>query len=325
MQYGMVSRFVTGDDLPAMCESAPPFVLLHYVNYGYQSRGVPFRLLGSLRKMRTHSPGRFITVFHELYASGPPWRSAFWLRPLQRRIAQSIARLSESCVLTSGTARDQLYSLAPAVPLVVQPVSSGFGEPLLSPERISQKDPHHWLICGGTALLEKSVRSFRQVLPLLPDAFAPRQLSVVGGTDNPVVRALLRDMPNVKWSYHPRIGAAEASQIMAGCSCAWLDYFHTAAAPVDALFKSSVFAALGAHGVIPVFPHETKPLVFEEDRVPGLFFVDLGKAWLPEPEARATIGCQMYDWYHRRASLRQLTRVVAKLLGLGARPALTSS
>src|SRR5262245_37681211 len=54
-------------------------VLLHYVNYGFQERGVPYRLLSILRALRKRQRGRFVTVFHELFASGPPWRSAFWL------------------------------------------------------------------------------------------------------------------------------------------------------------------------------------------------------------------------------------------------------
>src|SRR5215469_13504075 len=57
-------------------------VILHYVNYGYQKRGVPFALLSILRKIRARCPGKFLTIFHELYASGrAPWESAFWLRP----------------------------------------------------------------------------------------------------------------------------------------------------------------------------------------------------------------------------------------------------
>src|SRR6266513_2083086 len=58
-------------------------VLLHYVNYGFQKRGVPFRLLTILQALVEQHRGRMVTIFHELYASGPPWTSAFWVRPLQ--------------------------------------------------------------------------------------------------------------------------------------------------------------------------------------------------------------------------------------------------
>src|SRR5207253_579189 len=52
-------------------------VLLHYVNYGFQKRGIPFRLLSILRALRKQHRGKLVTVFHELYASGSPWTSAF--------------------------------------------------------------------------------------------------------------------------------------------------------------------------------------------------------------------------------------------------------
>src|SRR5712691_6473388 len=54
-------------------------VILHFVNYGYQKRGVPFWLLPILRGLRAQCRGAWLTIFHELYASGPPWKSAFWL------------------------------------------------------------------------------------------------------------------------------------------------------------------------------------------------------------------------------------------------------
>src|SRR5438874_13373770 len=77
--------------------SAHEHVILHYVNYGYQARGVPFLLRSFVKKLRRNLRGRWITVFHELYASGPPWKSAFWLRPFQVRIARDMIDASSSC------------------------------------------------------------------------------------------------------------------------------------------------------------------------------------------------------------------------------------
>src|SRR2546425_8201619 len=44
-------------------------VLLHYVNYGFQKRGVPFRLLSILRALRRQHRNKLVAIFHELYAS----------------------------------------------------------------------------------------------------------------------------------------------------------------------------------------------------------------------------------------------------------------
>lgn len=72
-------------------------VFLHYVGYGYDPRGLPHWLVDALTEL---PPGRLTTFYHELWASGPPWSSAFWLHPFQRHLAFKLARISRS-ILTS--------------------------------------------------------------------------------------------------------------------------------------------------------------------------------------------------------------------------------
>ena len=323
-KYGALSQFVAGNDLARFHDSAHHAVLLHYVNYGYHDRGVPFHLPGALRQLRGHGTARVATIFHELYASGPPWRSAFWLQPFQRGIARSIARLSDACVVTNRTAQAQLRRLAADIPVSVQPVPSNFGEPILTRAQMEVKDPHRWVICGGTALLEKSVRSFHRILARVPEQFYPRELFVLGGNDSPAVREMLKDLSGVKWSYQPQVDASAASEILSRCSLGWLDYFHHPTAPVDALLKSGVFAALCAHGVIAVQPHKMAPLVLDQETLPGPFFVDDFRAELPSRDERAEIGWKLHEWYHQRASLKKLARVVGKALGFEGPSVLTS-
>src|SRR4051812_27972038 len=75
-------------------------VVLHYVNYGYQARGVPFLLRAFVKQLRAQLRGRWVTTFHELYASGPPWKSEFWLRPFQVKIARDLIDLSDACFVS---------------------------------------------------------------------------------------------------------------------------------------------------------------------------------------------------------------------------------
>src|SRR5207237_6764629 len=74
---------ISGLNVGASAELARGYehVVLHYANYGYQARGVPFLLATFVKQLRQQLRGRWVTTFHELYASGPPWESAFWLRP----------------------------------------------------------------------------------------------------------------------------------------------------------------------------------------------------------------------------------------------------
>ena len=68
-------------------------VLLHYANYGYAPRGCPFWLIEGLGRWKKRNPrSQLAVMFHELYASASPWRSAFWLSPIQRRLASRLAR-----------------------------------------------------------------------------------------------------------------------------------------------------------------------------------------------------------------------------------------
>ena len=75
--------------------------ILHYVNYGYQARGVPFALRNFVKRLRSQLRGRWVTTFHELYASGPPWKSEFWLGPFQVRIARDLIDLSDVCIVSN--------------------------------------------------------------------------------------------------------------------------------------------------------------------------------------------------------------------------------
>jgi hypothetical protein len=292
-------------------------VLLHYVNYGFQKRGVPFRLLSILRELRRQRHGKLVTIFHELYASGPPWTSVFWLQPLQIHLAKSVGRLSDACIVSSDNFRRELQRMVPSAQIELHPVPSGLGEPSLSSDQISNRDPHHWAIFGGTALVERSLRTFRRLLPRIPDSIAPEKLFVLGGEDNPVARSLLVDLA-VEFDYRPRIAAADASEILKACSFGWFNYFHRPDVETSVILKSSAFASACAHGVIPVFPHRGSAISLDGDRLPGPFFVASDRCEIPGAGDRAGIAAGIYDWYQRHASPEFLVRAIAKTLGLNA-------
>jgi hypothetical protein len=318
--------FATADS--ALTQKNFDHVILHYVNYGYQKRGVPFALLSILHEIRARCRGRFLTIFHELYASGPPWKSAFWLRPLQMQIAKSIALISDAAIVSSETLLRMLRRLAPETTVSIHPVLSNFGEPRLSGDQLANRDPHRWVICGGTALVERSLRSFRAIVDRIPDDVALRELFVVGGKANDKIRALIVDLlhhtanspwrANIRAEYLPEIDAAEASQILSSCSFAWLDYFHRRNVPTDIILKSSVFAALCAHGVITIFSQKPRAITVEGDALSAHFFVDPPHCELPALAEQAHVATEIYNWYHRRASSENLVCGIAKALELTA-------
>jgi len=302
------------DRLDAAVQNADR-VLLHYVNYGYQKRGVPFRLLSILRRLRQQYGGALLTIFHELYASGPPWSSAFWLRPLQIHLAKSVARLPDECIVSNENFVRELRRLVPNARVHLHPVPSGLGEPWLSREQIANRDPHRWVIVGGTALCERSLRTLAASIREIPESITPRSLPVLGGHENPVTRSLLADLA-IEWDYRPGIAAAEASEILKTCSFTWFNYFHRPDVETAVILKSSAFASACAHGVIPVFPHRGSPISVEGDRLPGPFFVSRGENHVPTADERAAIAQSIYDWYQRHVSSDLLVNGVADVLGL---------
>ena len=292
-------------------------VILHYVNYGYQARGIPFGLVRIMSDLRQACRGRILTVFHELYASGPPWKSAFWLQPVQKRIARTLAQLSEISVVSSEAMLRDLGRLASGVKGIVHPVLSNFGEPDLSAGQFLQRDPHRWTICGGTALIERSLKSFRKIMNRIPEEIAPRQLSVFGGNDNSTIRSLLPEC-GIQTDYRPRIEAADAIAILSASSFLWLDYFDRQEVPMEFVLKSTAFAAACTHGVVPIFPHRGSEISIEGDRLPGPFFINADSLELPTVNARATLAEQFYGWYQRHASSDHLARGIARALQLTA-------
>ena len=292
-------------------------VILHYVNYGYQARGIPFALVPIVRALRRTCRGRFLTIFHELYASGPPWKSSFWLQPLQKRIARTITQLSSVCLVSSEGMLRQLGKLAPHTEGIVHPVLSNFGEPEISPDQIRQRDSHRWTICGGTALIERSLNSFREIKGRIPAEIAPQQLFVFGGNDSSTVRTLLLEL-GIQTDYRPGIASADASSILSDSSFLWLDYFDRSDVPSEFVLKSTTFSAASAHGVIPIFPHRSSEISVAGDRLPGPFFVEPESSELPAPDDRAKVAERYYDWYQRRASSDHLARGIGRALELTA-------
>ena len=287
-------------------------ILLHYVNYGYDPRGIPLWLPRVLRYLKSSRP--LLTIFHELYARGFWRQSAFWLRPLQMRLARSIARLSDRAIVSSELSRDQLLQLAPETPVMVHPVVSNFGEPELAPEAIAKRDPHRWIICGRGELLKRSLRSFLKIADRIEASCAPHELFVVGGAENPVIREALREEKKIKTDYYPAVEASFASEVLASCAFGWLDYFVHPDIPVSAILKSSSFAAFCAHGVIPVSPHSGAAIALEADALPGPFFVSTAGGKIPPEAERPLVAQSIYSWYQRHACSTHLAATVAAAL-----------
>ena len=102
-------------------------VILQMSGYGFSKRGTPLWLLSELEKRRAHIK-KFGVFFHELYAMGPPWRSSFWLSPVQRYVSRRLAELADFWMTNREGSADWLMRYASDKPHAVLPVFSKFGE-----------------------------------------------------------------------------------------------------------------------------------------------------------------------------------------------------
>lgn len=207
-------------------------VILHMSIYGYARRGLCGWLPEDVAELKRRRPDvRVTVVFHELYAFGPPWRSAFWTHIPQRLIIERLARLADRIVTNSENHLTRLGRMT-SMPILLRPVFSNVGEP-------SRRTP--------TAERRPSIVVFgseptrARALKNAADILASTSLEVVEvGSGNRV----LEPASNSLW-----LGALPAEALSEVLSERLYGLFGQ---DMSYAQKSSVFAAYAAHGCVPI-------------------------------------------------------------------------
>jgi hypothetical protein len=254
-RHGIENRFAAAAELPradpaaladalaALSNDGETAVLLHYANYGYQPRGCPAWLVDGLARWRSRHQSRLVTVFHEIAATGPPWRSSFWLSPLQRRLAAALARLSGGVTTSLEIHRRMLLRWVPDREVAVLPVFSTVGEPSAPPPLLARA--RRLVVFGGPGTRARAYRELGPALALACRTLGIEEVCDVGPGDGLGDGPAAADLPvPVR-----RLGAlpgAEVSELLAGSMAGFVGY------PAPFLPKSTIFAAYCAHRVLPV-------------------------------------------------------------------------
>lgn len=273
-------------------------VLLHYVNYGFERRGCPRWLVGGVARWRAGAPGRrLVTFFHEVYASGPPWRSSFWTSPAQRRLAARLLRASDGAATSLALYGRMLARWRPSPPVAVMPVFSTVGEPATVPPA-GERDPRAMLVFGGAGNRRRAYGELRQALTAACRALAIAEILDLG-PPLPELPPVLDGLPVRALGVLPE---KEVSGILLRSYAGFLGY------PAPMLAKSTVFAAYCAHGLVPVCAWALRrsgaaealpPPCWEPDREPAP----------PDPTAlaeRARTWYRDHDLAHQAAVFRSL-------------------
>jgi hypothetical protein len=241
----------TSGELFSVLPTDDATVLLHYEGYGYAMRGCPLWLMNGLKQWRSeNNHRRLVTMFHELYATGPPWTSSFWLSPVQKSLMTQLARLSDQWMTSleryaatvrrlSDNTSARAYSL---------PVFSSIGEPLSTPPLA---DRRRRMIVFGTRgrrieVYRRSSANLNRICERLGiteilDVGRAVKFDFASELDVPVV--LLGELPG-----------AEVSCLLLDAVAGVLDY------SAAFLGKSTIFAAYCAHRTIPIIANYDDPM-----------------------------------------------------------------
>lgn len=250
-------------------------VIVHMSGYGYAHRGLCGWLASDIKLLKQQRPDVRVTIiFHELFAFGPPWRSAFWTHLPQRWIVERLARLADR-VITNCAMHQARLSPMTSTPILMRPVFSNVCEPSsLTP----WADRNRRIVVFGSETTR--ARALRNA-----QAF-------ISSTDIEIVEVGSGNRTIEAGSGRHWLGSMPMLELSAVLSRSMFGLFgqHSSCAQ-----KSSVFAAYAAHGCIPVLHGgEVYPSDLTQDRhfittrlmATGLDSIHLNK-----------ISLNLYNWY----------------------------
>lgn len=218
-------------------------VLLHYVGYGYAKRGCPSWLVNGLERWKLSGSNRcLITMFHELYANGPIWTSAFWTSPLQKNLTTRLACLSDYCITNRRAYAKVLHQLSQAkhTNILSLPVFSTVGEPS-APKPLHNR-PRRLVVFGGQGARSRVYQQSRAALERTCHELQIEEILDIGPPLNfqiqPFSKTLLTCL-----GIRPK---QEVSELLSSSVVGFFNY------PNEFLAKSTIFAAYCAHGMLAI-------------------------------------------------------------------------
>ena len=245
--------------LGALQRSHAHCVVLHYVGYAYQKRGVPWWMPGALRAWKAQNGGRVCVMFHELYAMDDvsPRGSAFWLQPLARSIVAQLAQLADNWVVSNQESASRLVHQIGAdarrgqlipVGAAIEPVApTDFGRPwpLASGRKLRVA------VFGLPGSRTKALLAHRNWLKLAHENDCIESIALIGKAADDAQNAALRELQNFIapsnasiWQSHADLAPAQISALLANCDAALSRNF-----PVH-LSKSTIYAAACEHDLV---------------------------------------------------------------------------
>lgn len=292
-------------------------IVLHYVGYGYQSRGVPMWLVGGLEQWKKAKQSRrLVVVFHELWSSGPPWRSEFFLHPLQRWLVIRLLRACDAAMTSTLTMARMLEAIEPGK-TAFQPIANSL--PAIAPTGRAWHAGGAVRVAffGQEATRLASVEAHLALVRALHDKGLLKGIDVVGRgacagpSPSADVRRLCDCVPAETVDVAGNVSAEEGARRLARADL-FLSSYRS-----DLACKSSALTAALACGCLPVLPEARNAAPLAEGR--ELLACDGS----PEAVARlverigreslAPLAQEGLGWIARHASWQTTARRIAEL------------
>jgi hypothetical protein len=276
-------------------------VVLQMSGYGFDKRGAPLWLLNELEKRRRHIKTLGV-FFHELYASGPPWSSSFWLSPIQRHIARRLVESSDFWMTSRKGSAQWLGQFAAIKPHAVLPVFSNVGEL----NEIPQTRLPRIVVFGSPGLREMTYRAAGEKL----FSWAEQSSLQVHDIGAPVEDGQLAETLRTKGVVlHGRMVDRDISVLMGGATFGLVSY------SVNVIAKSGVFAAYCAHGLCPILISEDYKLT--DGLIPGVHYLPGLKSVNDAGSVCGEIGRNAWVWYQPHSVSAHAKALVELIVAAG--------
>jgi hypothetical protein len=225
----------------SLSEGRPGALLVHLSGYGYSPDGAPTLLADALANVRADGRFQVAVYFHELFATGMPWKSAFWY---SRRQEKAVRRIAEECDLLVTNTRHHANWLErePVIrskdPIQLLPVFSTIGESR-APAPVAERDPAI-AIFGLAATRQRGYEKLSSLPGLLNDLGIKEICDIGPDFDVPA------ELNGIPVRRHGTLAAADLASQLSQTRFGFLSHDSFS------LAKSSIFAGYCAQGTIPV-------------------------------------------------------------------------
>lgn len=224
-------------------------VLLHYGPYAYTSDGKPSPFAEAIEKLVKKT--EVLIFFHETYASGPPWKRAFWTKREQKNALRRLMRCAKVAFTSNAKYVRMLGELdSDGRELIKAPVISNIGEP--QGLRPLKNRSRQLVVFGQLANRVRLYKEHRKRLESICRMLRIESVIDVGSGESPYIPKTVLQTAVKRAGFMADDQLSDLLQdSVAGVICYWPDVWE----------KSGVMAAYEAHGVVPILvPMEKRRL-----------------------------------------------------------------